>query len=63
MADSSAAGEGEGEVSAVTEYRWASETGAHSMPHPEELEWLGYVRVCRDPRYPSSVLMKREVSS
>ena len=23
------------------EYRWASEAGVHSMPHPDELRWLG----------------------
>lgn len=49
------------------DYRWASDTGAHGMPHPEELMYLGYriaTRdgvVVRDPRYPSSVLMVRDV--
>lgn len=44
-------------------FRWASTTGAHSMPHPDELRYLGYVEVVRrgetatDPRYPGSVLM------
>ena len=44
---------------ARAEFRWASETGAHGMPHPEELEYLGFVRVARHPRWPSSWLMKR----
>lgn len=49
----------------LTEYRWASETGSHSMPHPDELLYLGYVYHERDgqrvtdPRYPGSVLMRR----
>lgn len=49
------------------EWRWASEIGAHGMPYPVELEFLGYdyarrdgERV-RDPRYPHSVLMVRDV--
>lgn len=47
------------------EYRWASEVGAHSMPHPQELAYLGYTYLfrggeqVRDPRYPHSVLMVR----
>lgn len=50
------------------EYRWASESGAHTMPHPDELRYLGYTEatrdsvVVRDPRYPTSVLMVREVA-
>ncbi len=50
----------------IGEFRWASETGAHSMPHPDELRWLGYVPVLRggvevrDPRYPDSLLMRRD---
>jgi hypothetical protein len=40
-------------------YRWASEHAAHGMPHPDELEYLGYERVGSDPRYPGSVLMRR----
>jgi len=49
----------------TTEYRWANEKGAHSMPHPDELHWLGYEYVLkdgqtvRDLRYPDSVLMRR----
>lgn len=49
------------------EYRWASESGAHSMPHPDELRYFGYVEarrpngdIVRDPRYPGSVLMRRD---
>lgn len=51
----------------VGEYRWASEAGAHSMPHPDELRWLGFLPVVRDgeevrdPRYPGSLLMVRDV--
>lgn len=50
----------------VITYRWASESGVHSMPHPDELRWLGYDYarrggvIVRDPRYPHSVLMVRE---
>lgn len=44
------------------EYRWASITGAHSMPAPEELEWLGYKAVGSDPRY-GTILYRREVLS
>ena len=53
-------------VNVVTEYRWANEVGAHSMPHPDELRWLGFDFVLRDgqpvrdPRYPESVLMRRD---
>jgi hypothetical protein len=41
-------------------FRWASEVGAHSMPHPEELEYLGYTFVGIDPRYQGAVLMRKE---
>jgi hypothetical protein len=47
------------------EYRWATTAGAHSMPHVEELKYMGYEHVLRDgvpvrdPRYPSSMLMRR----
>ena len=50
------------------EFRWASESGAHSMPHPDELLYLGYDYVWRDgeivrqPSYPETVLMRREVA-
>lgn len=50
----------------ATEYRWASETGAHGMATPDELVYFGFVyheregrRVC-DPRYPGSWLMRRD---
>lgn len=49
----------------AVEYRWASTAGAHTMPHPDELAYLGYEHVMRDgravvdPRYPHSVLMRR----
>ena len=44
------------------EYRWASEHGAHAMPHPDELIYLGYdpQPVAHDLRY-GSVLMRRRV--
>lgn len=47
------------------EYRWASSCGAHSMPHPEELLYLGYAYVerngerVRDPRYGSWLMARR----
>jgi hypothetical protein len=47
------------------EYRWATDGRAHSMPHVEELTYLGYEpviragEIARDPRYPHSVLMRR----
>lgn len=47
---------------ATYEFRWASPTGAHNMPAVEELEYLGYRVVGRDPRY-GSVLMLREVEA
>jgi hypothetical protein len=43
------------------EFRWASETGAHALAHPEELEYLGYRRVRPDPRYPTTWLLVREL--
>ena len=54
-------------MTTATDYRWASEVGAHSMPHPDELLFFGYTPVLRagqpvrDPRYPGSVLMMRRV--
>ncbi len=48
-----------GGVSVIVEVRWASETGAHSMPHPDELRYLGY-QPLTDPRYPGSLLMRRD---
>lgn len=48
------------------EFRWASESGAHGLATPEELLYLGYVyhlrdgRRVSDPRYPGSVLMRRD---
>ena len=47
-------------------FRWASATGAHGMATPDELRYLGYVPVLRDgaevrdPRYPGSLLMRRD---
>lgn len=41
------------------EYRWASETGAQGMPHPEELEYLGYERLLRHRFWPDSILYRR----
>jgi hypothetical protein len=31
------------------------------MPHPEELEYLGYTFAGIDPRYPGAVLMRKEI--
>ena len=45
------------------EYRWASEHGTAGMPHPEELAYLGYVKVRQHPMWPSSWLMRRDVTS
>lgn len=48
------------------EYRWASDTGSQGMPYPEELQYLGYHPMIRDghsvsdPRYPGSLLMRRD---
>jgi hypothetical protein len=42
-------------------YAWASETRAHSMPTPEELEAQGYVKLRPHPWYTGTWLMKREV--
>lgn len=44
----------------ATLYRWASETGAHGMPHPEEAEYLGYVKCSHHPRYEGTWLMRKE---
>ena len=44
----------------VIEFRWANERGASGMPHPEELEHLGYVRVRQHPLFPLSWLMRRD---
>ena len=52
-----------GAVSEMTfpaEFRWASERCANGMPHPEELEYFGFEKVGRDPRYPGSWLMRRD---
>jgi hypothetical protein len=49
------------------EYRWATDGRAHSMPHVDELKYLGYEHVLRDgvavrdPRYPNSMLMRRTI--
>ena len=45
----------------TTEWRWANERGANGMPHPDELEYFGYVKVAAHPLYPSSYLMRRDV--
>jgi len=50
------------------EFRWANVRGGHNMPHPEELEYLGYVYFERDgmrvvePRFRGSILMVREIA-
>jgi hypothetical protein len=38
-------------------YAWASETGAHSMPTPEELKAQGYVKLRPHPWYEGAWLM------
>ena len=43
----------------VMEYRWASDSAAHGMPHPDVLAADGWQIVARHPSYPSSVLMRR----
>ena len=49
-----------------TEFRWASDSGAHGMATPAELLYLGYVhherdgQRCSDPRYLGSWLMRRD---
>lgn len=48
-------------MNAVYEFRWASPTGAHTMPHPDELAYFGYRRVGFDPRY-GAVLMRRPLN-
>jgi hypothetical protein len=35
------------------EFRQATEKGAHTMPHVEELEYLGYIKIAKDMRYGS----------
>jgi hypothetical protein len=32
---------------------------AHSLPHPEELAWLGFRILGHDPRYPSAWMYRR----
>ena len=47
-------------------FRWASATGAHGIATPYELMSLGYTPALRDgvevrdPRYPGSILMRRD---
>lgn len=41
------------------EYRWASEVCSNSLPHPDELEYLGYDKVGRHRLFPSSILYRR----
>ena len=55
------------EIGGSVEYRWASESNAHGMPHPSELVYFGYRYAERDgarvidPRYPDSWLMVRDI--
>ncbi len=59
-----------GRIADVIEFRWATirEDGQHSLPHVDELLYLGYdiVRrdgeICGDPRY-GSILCSREIRS
>ena len=39
--------------------RWASDSGAQGMPHPEELEYLGWKRLREHPSYAGVWLMVR----
>ncbi len=41
-------------------FQWASETGSHGMPRPEELEAQGYVVNHRHPWWGSSILMRKD---
>lgn len=41
-------------------FRWASVSGAQGMVTVDEAEWLGYVKVRKDPRFPGSWLMRRD---
>lgn len=50
-------------VKSSFQFRWANEECLNGLPHPEELEYLGYVRVQRHPHFYKSWLMKREVES
>jgi hypothetical protein len=43
------------------EFRWASTNGALGLPHPEELEYLGYEYVRDHTIFPDSKLYRRPV--
>jgi hypothetical protein len=43
------------------EFRWANTEGAFGLPHPDELEYLGYEFVKASTLYPTSRLYRREV--
>jgi hypothetical protein len=43
------------------EFRWASTEGTLGLPHPEELEYLGYEYVRDHSFYPTSKLYRRPV--
>ena len=49
--------------SKTIEYRWANEDCAHGLPHPDELEYLGYEKVQQHPNFPKSWLMVRRVNN
>ena len=42
------------------EFRWAACDWRNSMPHPDELEYLGFVIVREHPIYRGVWLMKRD---
>ena len=44
----------------VMEFRWADDAGVLGLPHPEELEYFGYQRVTRHPRWPTTWLTRRD---
>jgi len=43
----------------VVVFRWASESRAHGLPTPTELEFIGWTRVAQHPLYEQSWLMRR----
>ena len=44
----------------MTEYRWASDSGAQGMPYVEEIEYLGFERLREHPLFPGTWLMRRD---
>lgn len=50
-------------MATIIEYRWASETGMHSMITVDEAEYFGYEKMRPHPYYPKTWLMYRKVES